>query len=93
VDAHSAEIREMAVNIVQTTQIASGGILCLLHLYALLISSGFDQKLCVLDLQGSARVVNSTQLGATIGSVKWPTCNQGEIQCAPSMTVSGQVCV
>jgi len=61
VDAHSSEIREMAVNLANPTQIASGG---------------FDKKLCVLDLQGVPRVVDSIQLGATIGSVKWPTCNQ-----------------
>lgn len=67
VDAHTAEIREMAVNMANPCNIASGGL---------------DQKLCILDLSHAAKVLDSVQMDSVIGSVKWPTCNQSKLLCA-----------
>lgn len=77
-DAHSAGIRELAVNLACPRTIASGGESHFsggAHLNRSWFV-GFDEKLCILDVGQGMRAVDSIALGAPVGSVKWPLHNQ-----------------
>ena len=81
VDAHTKEIREMAVNLANPRLFASAGSMHRDSHCPTLCVVGFDQKLSITDLGQQARVVDSIQLQFQdaengIGSVRWPTCNQ-----------------
>jgi hypothetical protein len=57
---HTAAIREIAVNLTNRAQFASGG---------------YDRRLCLVDLE-RPDALQTIHVDGVIGSIRWPLCNQ-----------------